>query len=72
MTDTPYPAVTSRREVSSLVPRSYIECANCLDSDPLQDGDDPLNWVAKHQEDKPYHERFRVVGTTRFSVPRPA
>lgn len=64
----PFPAIRSSDELPQLMTHIVVECANCVEMVPMQEGDDPVEWARQHRTVWPHHNRFRTFPIVNFSL----
>ncbi len=69
MANSPYPEVRSSEELKTLPAGIYVECAGCVDMHRVTGDLDPVVWAVKHQDLRPWCNRFRITTITNFGVP---
>ncbi|MEV4037660.1 hypothetical protein [Streptomyces umbrinus] len=58
-----------RLEVGDFPERRWVECASCIEGDPVGQGtDEAQSWAAEHLRRHPAHDRFRIVSMTAWRL----
>ncbi len=65
------PSAEARLILDPLPSQQWIECAQCIASHPISDGEtDPYEWAVGHLRAFPAHDRFRIVDQVNFRLYR--
>lgn len=67
MTVDPFPMVRSDVELGAVPAREWVECAGCMEHEPLGNGSEASVWAELHAKERG-HDRFRTVRQANFRV----